>query len=183
MCCCWRTWREKNTLRKISNLSASYGSADLAWWSARTFSLKCQEAFQPLAGGTKCTITPNMTFLKPVLLLWFKNVGHEGFFELIVPSFFFLMSLLWTWNKLREDGGKQRKTTEEMRRREAGWKGWIGGNQGRIEELDVEGHREFICGETEGREEEETEEKDIITGALKRRGILGISYYSKHTVY
>lgn len=45
----------------------------------------------------------------------------------------------------------------------------------------MEGHREFICGETE--EEEETEEKDIITGALKRRGILGISYYSKHTVY
>lgn len=47
----------------------------------------------------------------------------------------------------------------------------------------MEGHREFICGETEEREEEETEEKDIITGALKRRGILGISYYSKHTVY
>lgn len=48
----------------------------------------------------------------------------------------------------------------------------------------MEGHREFICGETEGREEEEeTEEKDIITGASKRRGILGISCYSKHTVY
>lgn len=82
--------------------------------------------------------------------------------------------------------GRWREAEENNRgdeTREAGWKGWIGGNQGRIEELDVEGHREFICGETEEREEEETEEKDIITGALKRRGILGISYYSKHTVY
>lgn len=64
-------------------------------------------------------------------------------------------------------------------------KGWIGGKQGRIEEADKEfdeegeeGHRKFICGEKEGGEE--FGGKDIITDGLKRRGTLGISYYSKH---
>lgn len=73
----------------------------------------------------------------------------------------FLMSLLWTWawwdtwrKRWREAGGKNNRGDETEGSR---MKGWVGGNQGRLEEADKEldeegeeGHRKFICGGKEG---------------------------------